>query len=76
MIAFGKKFTMKLGVRYDYFLTKDKADEGEQNDGIYSLSLAKHAGAAMNFDPILNKESGFSFSTSVSYAFRPLLNTS
>lgn len=75
-IAFGKKFTMKLGVRYDYFLTKDKADEGEQNMGYIRYLLQNMQGAAMNFDPIHDKESGFSFLTSVSYAFHPLLNTS
>lgn len=75
-IAFGKKFTMKLGVRYDYFLTKDKANEGEQNMGYIRYLLQNMQGAAMNFDPIHDKESGFSFLTSVSYAFHPLLNTS
>ena len=75
-IAFGKKFTMKLGVRYDYFLTKDKADEGEQNMGYIRYLLQNMQGAAMNFDPIHDKESGFSFLTSVSYAFHPLLNIS
>jgi hemoglobin-haptoglobin utilization protein B len=63
-------------VRYDYFLTKDKADEGEQNMGYIRYLLQNMQGAAMNFDPIHDKESGFSFLTSVSYAFHPLLNTS
>ena len=75
-IAFNEKLTMKLGARYDLFSTKDDRKGGAQNMGYIDYLLRNMQGAAMNFDPINDKESGFSFLGVVSYAHSQLLNAS
>ena len=75
-IAFNEKLTMKLGARYDLFSTKDDRKGGAQNMGYIDYLLRNMQGAAMNFDPINDKESGFSFLGVVSYAHNQLLNAS
>ena len=75
-IAFGKKLTMKLGARYDRFTTKDDRKSEGQNLGYIHYLLQNMQGAVMNFDPIDDKEAGFSFLGIVSYAHSQFLNAS
>ena len=75
-ISFGRKLTVKLGARYDFFRTTDDAGDNARSRGYIDYLLQNVQGAAMDFSPIRNTERGVSFLVIASYAHSEWLNTS
>lgn len=75
-ISLNNDLALKFGVRYDYFLTKDKRKDDNQNLGYIHYLLQNMQGIAMNFNPIEDKDLGLSFLGTISYNLHPLLKSS